>query len=304
MRSLPPLAAVRVFEAAARHGNFTRAAAELGMTQAAVSHQVRLLEDRVGGPLFARSARGAVLTPLGAQLAPAATAALDQLARAFAQARGDRASELAISAVTSFGTLWLAPRLGGFMAAHPSLSVRLDIDMALVDFTQGQFDLAIRSGLGPWPGLRADLLFHWHASPMASPDFLARHGPVHEPRDLLALPHAASVHGWWQAWFAEAGIALDDVTRPRSGLVLEAQTLEGQAALAGQGMAMLTRAFWRRELAEGRLVEPFPRCVRFEGAYWLVYPEGAARSGKLRAFRDWILAEAAPERADGPGAAG
>lgn len=291
MRQLPPLAAVRVFEAAARHGNFTRAADELGMTQAAVSHQVKLLEDRVGGALFRRSARGVTLTELGAALAPAATAALDQIARAFAEAKGERAQTLGITAVVSMGTLWLAPRLGGFMAANPQLSVRLDTSNQMADFADGAVDVGIRSGLGPWPPLRADLLFRWYCSPMMAPEVLAAHGPVRHPSDLLRFPRAVADDEWWQTWFRSVGVTVGPADFPPSGLLLESQILEGTAALAGQGVAMLTPALWRRELRDGRLVQPFAASARFEGGYWLVYPEGALRLPKVRRFRDWLLAE-------------
>lgn len=292
MRQLPPLAAVRVFEAAARHGNFTRAAAELGMTQAAVSHQVKLLEDRVGGRLFQRTAKGAALTDLGARLAPGVTTALDALARSFAEARGDGATTLSISSITSLGTLWLAPRLGRFMAAHPGYSVRLDVDNAFADFAGGRADVGLRSGRPPWPGLMHHLLFHWHCSPMLAPDVLERHGPVRVPADLLRLPRAVNDDAWWTAWFAKMGVDVTAADLARPSLVLEAQALEGAAAMAGQGVAMLTPAFWRRELAEGRLVQPFAECAWFGGGYYLVYPDALERARKVRDFAAWLGSEA------------
>jgi LysR family glycine cleavage system transcriptional activator len=150
---LPPLAAIRCFEAAARHQSFTRAAEELGMTQAAVSYQIKLLEDRVGGPLFIRGTRGVTLTEMGRQLAPSITEAFAQLRGAFSLLRETAENVLNITALETFTTNWLVPRLGSFQVAHPEIAVRLDASGRIVDFTREEFDVGIRSGDGKWPGL-------------------------------------------------------------------------------------------------------------------------------------------------------
>src|SRR5262245_53274530 len=176
MTSLPPLSAVRAFEAAARHGSFTKAAAELGMTQAAVSYQVKLLEDRVGAPLFLRLPKRVVLSEVGKRLAAPVTESFQRLEAAFAALRETNDGVLSITAITSFATNWLVPRLGAFQLAHPSIAVRLETDHRLVDFAREEFDIGIRTGRGQWPGLRAHMLMPTEFTPLCSPALLARFG--------------------------------------------------------------------------------------------------------------------------------
>src|SRR5580765_5653797 len=153
MPELPPLQAIKVFDAVARHGNFTKAAAELNMTQSAVSYQVKLLESFVGAPLFSREARGVVLSERGQQVAPVVARALGDLAQGFRLARAETSTVLVISTMQTIASSWLAPRLGNFQIAHPDIAVRLDINDKLTDFAREDVDLAIRSGKGGWPGL-------------------------------------------------------------------------------------------------------------------------------------------------------
>jgi LysR family glycine cleavage system transcriptional activator len=289
---LPPLAAVRAFEAAARLGSFTRAADELGMSQAAVSYQIKLLEERVGTPLFLREARQVVLTETGRRLSVAATEAFDGLRAAFAALHETSSAVLTLSALHAFASNWLAPRLGAFQLAHPSLAVRLTVSDRLTDFAREEVDAGLRSGHGPWPGLASHRLFPVLFTPMCSPELLARAGPLSEPRDLLALPLLSADDPWWAAWFRQAGVEVRDLTA-QGGIRLDMQQMDGAAALAGQGVAMLTPALWVEELRAGRLVQPFA-LVGDEGRfYWLVYPEGRRRVPKIRAFREWLLAEVA-----------
>src|SRR5688500_340505 len=159
MRNLPPLSAVRVFEAAARYQNFTQAAAELGMTQAAVSYQIRLLEERLGLPLFARIKGRVSLTEAGRRAAPLVAAGFDKLEEVFGALVADDQALLSISTATTFATVWLAPRLGSFQVRHPDLAVRLSTDNRLVDFSSGEYHAAIRMGRGLWPGLKCHFLF-------------------------------------------------------------------------------------------------------------------------------------------------
>ena len=298
---LPPLAAVRAFEAAARLGSFTRAGEELAMTQAAVSYQIKLLEERLGLPLFLRQARQVVLTESGRQLAAAVTDAFDSLRAAFAAVRAEVGGVLTISALHAFASNWLASRLGAFQLEHPSIAVRLSATNELIDFARDGVDVAIRSGAGPWPGTAAHRLFPVHFTPLCSPDLLRRSGPLAEPADLLRLPLLSPGDSWWRHWFAQAGVAADNLeTRP--GIRLDSQQIEGRAALGGQGVAILSPVLWAEELRSGRLVQPFP-LVGDEGhAYWLIYPESRRHLVKIRAWRDWLLGEVArASDATGPG---
>ena len=294
MRRLPPLAAVRVFEAAARHGNFTAAAGELGMTQAAVSYQVKLLEERLGVALFRRERRRAIPTEPGRRVAARLSAAFDAMDAAFAELRQEDESVLTVSATATFAGTWLAWRLGGFQLAHPGMAVRLNTDNALTDFAADEVDVAIRSGYGPWPGLAAHQLLPIDFTPMCSPDWLARHGPLTAPLDLARVTQISPHDPWWPFWLREAGVAVGDgATRP--GVRLDSQAHEGHAAMAGQGVAMLTPFFWRNDLADGRLVRPFAQVSTRGYAYWLVYPDHRRNVLKVSRFRDWLLAEVAKD---------
>lgn len=292
---LPPLAAVRAFEAAARAGSFTRAGEELGMSQAAVSYQIKLLEERLGLPLFLRQSRQVVLTEAGRQLSTAVSGAFDTLREAFAQVRTGSGGVLTISALNSFASNWLAPRLGRFQLAHPDIAVRLSSANELIDFARDDVDVAIRSGVGPWPGLAMHRLFRVRFTPMCSPDLLARSPPLHQPSDLLRLPLLSQGDEWWRQWFAAAGVATSGV-EAKPTFRLDSQPLEGRAVLAGLGVALLSPALWPDELRSGQLVQPFPLLGEDGHAYWLVYPEGRHRVPKIRAWREWLLDEV--ERAD------
>src|SRR5919109_1400056 len=164
--ALPPLSAVRAFEAAARHGSFTKAAAELGMTQAAVSYQVKLLEDRVGAPLFLRLPKRVALSEAGKRLAPPVTEAFQRLAAAFASLRESNEGVLSVTAILSFASNWLVPRLGSFQLAHPNIAVRLETSQRMVDFSREEIDVGIRGGRGTWPGLKTHLLMPTEFTPL------------------------------------------------------------------------------------------------------------------------------------------
>ena len=289
MRRLPPLSAVRVFDAAARHENFTAAAAELGMTQAAVSYQIRLLEERLGLSLFARAKGRVSLTEAGRRLAPLVASAFDTLDDAFSGLLADDSGLLSISTAQTFASEWLAPRLGAFQVRQPDLAVRLSTDNRLVDFTTGEFHAAIRAGAGHWSGLKCHFLFRFNFSPICSPEFQAEH-KLERPEQLLDLPRLSSADVWWRDWLSLAGV---DAPLPSTGagLTLDNQVMEANAVRAGTGIALMTPMFWRMELATRRLVQPFPQLLVTDLAHWLVYPEVRRTQPKIAAFREWLLAE-------------
>ncbi|MGF9763112.1 transcriptional regulator GcvA [Microvirga sp. 0TCS3.31] len=288
---LPPMSAVRVFEAAARHQSFTRAAEELGMTQAAVSYQIKILEDRIGAPLFVRLPRQVTLTAKGRQLAPAVTEAFEALRTAFAGIEATAQTVLSISTLTTFAANWLVPRLGRFQQLHPSIAVQINISGQVVDFGQSDFDLGIRSGNGNWPSLEAHLLFPNLFTPVCSPE-LIRGITLKEPSDILRFPIISPNDPWWQDWFSAAGVKnFDPSQRPDN--YLGAQQFEGMAAMAGQGFALINPYFFPADLAAGRLIQPFDLLATSERGYWLVYPKARRRSVKIEAFRDWVLSEVA-----------
>jgi LysR family glycine cleavage system transcriptional activator len=290
-----PLASIRVFEAAARHRSFTRAAEELGMTQAAVSWQIKALEGRLGQSLFRRLPREVALTEAGERLARAATEAMTLLRRAFSDLLDADQGVLSITTLATLATQWLAPRLGGFQLAHPELAVRLDTAAHLVDLSREGFDVGIRSGTGDWPGVEAVKVMPSVFTPLCSPAFAKKHG-IETAADLLKAPRIG-LDKEWGVWFAAAGLAADGHAPSR--LRADYQALEVAAALGGQGVALASPILFAREIAAGLLVRPFTLAVELVPgyAYWLVWPEGRRRSTKIARFRDWILAEAAGDAA-------
>lgn len=290
MLKLPPLAAIRAFEAAARHGSFTAAAAELGMTQAAVSYQIKQLEDRVGQPLFLRGKRKVTLSAAGQRLAPAVSEAFQRLSLAFGALRESQDGVLSVTVVNTFGTNWLVPRLGTFQMAHPDIAVRLDTSARMVDFAHEDVDVGIRAGKGPWPGLKMHWLMPVEFAVFASPDLMAGRSSVVDAADLLTWPLLDWTDDAWRHWFASAGIP-DPQHIPIRNIQVQTQQLLGSAALAGQGVALLTPAFFRNEIASGRLIQVHSHVARHEIDYWLVYPQERQNTKKIRAFRDWLLAE-------------
>lgn len=301
MSPLPPLSAIRVFEAAARLENFTAAAQELGMTQAAVSYQVKLLEERLGISLFQRTGRKVALTEKGREIAPILTRAFDQMRQGFAALTQDHSAVLSISCTNSFAHLWLAPRIGAFQMRHPNLAVRIMADDAVVDLARDGIDLAVRGGKGEWPGLEAKLLTHNRLVPMCSPAWRDRYGPIADAQALHALPRLSPDDMWWHEWFAAMGVEADPADGP-PGTALDSQVMEGRAAIAGQGVAILNHFLWRAEVEAGQLVEAVPSYVREIASYWLVYPPHARNTPKIKAFRDWISAEFASAIAADPDA--
>ncbi|WP_394830781.1 LysR substrate-binding domain-containing protein [Pendulispora rubella] len=290
---LPSLSAIRVFEAAARHESFTRAAEELGMTQAAVSYQIKSLEEELGLALFQRLPRKVVLTPMGKRLATPVTEAFSTLRSAFAENVERSEGELSITTLPTFASKWLVHRLGTFQLQNPKLAVRLDTSIALADLTTGQFDVSIRSGAGNWPGMVTHFLLPNLYTPLVSPKLLKTLGPRPSPRDLARLPLLGRTD-WWINWLAHAG-ATDVDLSGRVELALYVEEFDVKSAIAGHGVAIASPIFFAKELESGSLVNPFPPVIRDPLDYWLAYPEFRQRSEKIRTFVKWILAEAKPE---------
>jgi len=295
---LPPLSAIRVFEAAARHLSFTRAAAELGMTQAAVSYQIKLLEERIGGPLFLRRPREVVLTEGGQRLAPRLSEAFDVLREAFADLADQSEGTLTINTMHTFAANWLAPRLGSFSLAHPNIAVRLETTTRVVDFAREEVDVVVRGGKGVWPGLVATKLFGVRFTPMVSPELAASIGGIRKPADILKLPLIDPRDEWWIIWLKAHELPLE-VLEKQTLPSLSIQTLNGEEAMAGRGVALLMPEYFSRELEQGRLVMPFDRLIDEDSGYWLAYPESRRNVPKIRTFRDWIVAEVASGKPPG-----
>ena len=298
MRRLPPLAAIRAFEAAARHESFTAAAAELGLTQAAVSYQVKALEERLGAPLFLRERGRARLTPLGLRLLPTLSQAFDSIEAAFASHREEDETLLTVTTTHTFANTWLAWRLGAFQMEHPDLAVRMTTSNELCDLRAGDADIAIRAGTGGWEGLEHHRLFESSFTPMASPQCLAeaerKLGRKLEPADLPDQNRIGPSDEWWQQWFADNGVPPDESVFRKAGIRLDNQANEGHAAMGGQGFALLTPLLWKGDVAAGRLAVPFPDRVSNRGwAYWLLYPSDRRLTPKVKRFKEWMLAEMA-----------
>ena len=283
-----PLNALRVFDSAARHLSFTKAGEELGMTQTAVSYQIKLLEDFVGSALFERKPRQLRLTENGKRLAPRVTDGLTTLVEAVSDLKQSTGGTLFIHTTPTFAARWLSRHLVSFQIENPDLAVRLETSQDFVEFSGLNVDLAIRAGSGNWPGLKSHLLMRGGFSPMLSPSLADSIGGVKTPEDLLKLRIIDPTDPWWTLWFTAAGID-DPSFLQRTGSRMGAQTFEAAAAIAGQGVAILTPEFYTDEIALGRLIQPFDILSYDAANYWLVYPENRSRSRKIALFCDWIF---------------
>ena len=293
-RRLPPLNALRAFEAAARHLSFTKAAEELHVTQAAVSHQVKLLEQDLGVTLFRRMTRKLALTEAGRALQRVAGEALDAIAEAAERLRGEPGGRtLTLSLTPTFGVKWLAQRLGRFWALHPDIDLRLHHSIHLVDFSRDEVDAAVRWGGGAWPGVEAVYLMRAGVVPVCSPALLEGPHPLCAPADLHhhTLLHERDFVEWAQ-WLAVAGA--HDV-EARRGPIIDDPSVLHQAAIDGQGVVLSSEALVREDLAAGRLVKPFDVDLDEHNAYYLVAPPRAFERPNVQAFRDFLLAELAAE---------
>jgi len=302
-RSLPPLNALRAFEAAARHLSFTRAASELSVTQAAVSQQIRTLEEHLGVRLFRRQSRRLLLTDAGQILAPTLRRSLEEIRLACTRVRAARAGgRLSVNVTPYFSARWLAPRVGDFWEQHPEIELRLHHTVTPPDFARGDADAAVRWGIGPWPEVGSDFLFRAEPTPTFSPVLLQGPDAIRTPEDLrhhlLVHDNEDNLEGWVR-WLESAGITDID---PRDGLLIDDVHVMVQAAVDGRAVAMLTRMMVTDHISAGRLVQPFH--LEVSGfSYHLVYPADTRMNPNLSVFRDWLLEQAAAFRREHPAAA-
>jgi LysR family transcriptional regulator, glycine cleavage system transcriptional activator len=288
---LPSLNGLRAFEAAARHLSFTQAASELNVTQTAISHQIRRLEEELGLRLFIRKNRALALTPQARDYLPGVRAAFNDLRLATDRLlrKGDD-NILTVSTLASLAAKWLLPRLTAFQEAHPGIDVRITTSTALVEFKNGDVDAAIRYGRGHWPGLRAEWLMADEVFPVCSPELLAGKRPLRTPEDLRdhVLLHTSSNSDDWRQWLTAAGLPSDLSKQP--GITFDLILMTVQAAIDGIGVAMGRTSYVQDDIAKGRLVVPFNIALPADAGFYLVSPEGVAEPPKLKAFRQWLLA--------------
>ena len=289
---LPSLNGLRAFEAAARHLSFTVAASELNVTQTAISHQIRRLEEELGIRLFVRKNRALALTPEARDYLPGIRAAFDDLRLATERLlRKENDRVLTVSTLASLAAKWLLPRLTAFQEAHPGIDVRITTSPALVDFKSGDVDAAIRYGRGQWPGLRADWLMADQLFPVCSPALLSGDKPLRCPEDLADRTLLHSSGGYdddWRLWLTSAGLPSNISKQP--GLTFDLIFMTVQAAIDGVGVAMGRTAYVQEDIAKGRLVVPFKITLPTDAGFYLVSPAGRTDPPKLSAFRQWLLA--------------
>ncbi|WP_454719039.1 LysR substrate-binding domain-containing protein [Caulobacter segnis] len=287
------MAALHSFSAAARHGGFSKAADEIGLTQSAVSRQIAHLEDWLGLPLFDRAGRRVALNAQGEAYAAAIAPALDVIRRATAKAlapRSDRTVNLAT--LPSFGMRWLAPRLPHLTSRHPDLLVNFAARTDEFDFAQEPFDAAIHFGRPDWPGAKHDLLFRERSIPVVAPQLI---GGLKTPADLARLPLLTQSfrQDAWARWFDLAGVS----PRPalRAGPSFAHFLMLAQAAAAGAGAALIPSFLIEPELASGALVQAFDLPMSGQEAYYLVYPADRSDNLGFAQLRDWIIEESREE---------
>lgn len=300
-RRLPPLNALRAFEAAARHLSFTLAAQELNVTQAAVSHQIRALEERLGLPLFRRLNRGLALTDAGRSYLPALTEAFDLMEAATRRlARRDSEGPLKVSALPSFAARWLLPRLPRFREAHPEIDVLVSASYQLSDLEAEGMDIGLRFGAGRYAGLSVHRLMGDYRLPVCSPGLLSGPNPLLAPADLRhhTLLHdgveLGGIEYAWKDWIRLVGVKEVD---PNRGPGFSDSAMVLLAAIAGQGVALARASLAVDDLTAGLLVLPFGPAIPTHYDYWFVTTESGAGQARIRAFREWMLAEAADTEA-------
>lgn len=291
---LPSLNGLRAFEAAARHLSFTQAASELNVTQTAISHQIKRLEEELGIRLFVRQNRALSLTPEARDYLPGIRAAFNDMRLATDRLlRKDDGHVLTVSTLASLAAKWLLPRLSAFQEAHAGIDVRITTSTSLVDFQRDNVDAAIRYGRGQWQGVRADWLMADELFPVCSPALADGSKPLKCPEDLRdhVLLHTSNANSDdWRLWLTAAGLPTNISKQPDVTFDLIFMTV--QAAIDGIGVAMGRTAYVQDDIAKGRLVVPFKIALPTDAGFYLVSPAGRADSPKLSAFRQWLIASA------------
>ena len=287
-RFLPPMSLLCAFEAAARHQSFTAAAAELHLTQSAVSRQIRALEDRLEAELFVRERQTVRLSPAGQAYAQEIRGALTRISSATLGFRANpKGGSLNLAILPTFGTRWLAPRLPQFFSAHPGVTINLTTRLSQFDFQLEAVDAAIHFGLPHWPGAELDFLMSETVVPACSPALLAQYSFA-QPEDLVRAPmlHLASRPDAWQRWFACHQVAMGET----QGMLFDQFATAAQAAMVGVGVALLPRFLIARELQQGDLVRALPHLPEIESAerYYLACPTRRDNYPPLQAFRAWL----------------
>jgi len=293
LRRLPPLNALKTFEAAARSESFTRAAEELSVTQAAVSQQIKALERTLGLKLFIRERQRLAMTEAGRDYLVVVRDALDRIAIGTDRLVERQSSGvLTVSASPDFAAKWLVHRLGRFAEAHPDIDLRVSATAHHVDFAREDVDLAVRHGDGHWAGLDAVRLCTEQLFPVCSPKLVSGRNRINRASDLLKFP-LLRLDDWktWSRWFDAAGVNAP-VTQ---GPVLNRASMLIDAAIDGQGIALARTALAAWDLINGRLVRPIDISLRMSNTYWIVSPKATSAVPKVARFRDWLSAEAAED---------
>ncbi len=294
-RVLPPTTSLVVFEAAARHRNFTRAAEELSVTQSAVSRQIQLLEDFLGSPVFQRHARGLELTREGERLHRAVAMGLEHIANVASDIRRNKGpAELTVATSVTFASYWLMARLAKFRAAHPEIELRLVASSPVYDLTAAGIDIAVRYGSGEWPGVDAVRLFDDEIWPVCSSAYLASRPPITSPQALPGetLLHLSKFDRNWVTW--ESFLETVGVSGPVTGRghIFDNYMVLIQAALRGEGIALCGRRLAEDFIAQGDLVRPLDITMKSERGFYLLTPREGAMSRAARLFHDWLIEEA------------
>ena len=292
-RRLPPLNALKAFEAAARNESFTRAAQELNVTQGAVSHQVKALEATLGIKLFNRERQRLVMTEAGRDYLAVVRDAFDQIAAGTERLTQRQSSGiLTVSTSPDFAAKWLVNRLGRFAESHPEIDLRVSATAHQVDFAREDVDVAVRHGDGKWLGLDVVRLCSERLFPVCSPKLVAGRNRIAAASDLLKFP-LLRLDDWktWTKWFAAAGV----VGPVAHGPVLNRASMLIDAAVDGQGIALARTALAAWDLINGRLVRPVDVSLRMSNTYWIVCPKATSSVPKIATFRNWLLAEAAED---------
>ena len=290
---LPSLNGLRAFEAAARHLSFTQAASELNVTQTAISHQIRRLEEELGVRLFVRQNRSLSLTAEARDYLPGVRAAFNDLRLATERLkRGNDGHVLTVSTTATLAAKWLLPRLSDFQAAHPDIDVRITTSTSLVDFERDNVDAAIRYGRGQWPGVQAEWLMADEMFPVCSPSLLNGNRPLRGPEDLKhhVLLHTNTWYDDWRLWLTAVGLPTD--ISAQRGLTFDLIFMTVQAAVDGLGVAMGRTSYVKDDIAKGRLVVPFNFALPTDAGFYLVSPPGRRDPPKLAAFREWVVGAA------------